>query len=287
MSTYDDAKYLDQSITAILNQSFKDFELIIVNDASPDHSDDIIRKYAHLDNRICYIKNSRNKGLVKNINACCQIAKGEYLYHASSDDWVCDDFFYSAVHYLDLYKASVCYLNTSYYFEEENKFLHQYKAIPQISRPQFFDKNAAQMLIKKNHYVATCSAIIKTDSFIKQGCYSEELPNYCDVIAFNFIAGTEGFVYVPQDGAVMRRFKWHEKKYSLPFKKKIKLGIAALDYCLKEQEKFKFFCDTLMLPRGLNYKFFPALLYPKYWSLAPRLIRNKLKLLPQKIGLKS
>ena len=59
MPFYNCEKYLDKSISSILNQTFSDFEFIIINDASTDNSDEIIKKYLS-DTRIAYKKNEEN-----------------------------------------------------------------------------------------------------------------------------------------------------------------------------------------------------------------------------------
>lgn len=80
-------KYLGQMIDSLLNQTFRDFELIIVDDASPENLKEIIDKYD--DPRIQYHRNEKNiggKDLVANWNHCVDYAKGELLLLASDDD---------------------------------------------------------------------------------------------------------------------------------------------------------------------------------------------------------
>lgn len=81
------AKYLKLAVDSILSQTYKDFELIIVNDASPEDLDSIICSYT--DSRIRYYKNDVNIGggdLVKQWNHCVGLSESEYLVLASDDD---------------------------------------------------------------------------------------------------------------------------------------------------------------------------------------------------------
>lgn len=81
------ATFLRESIDSILNQTYKDFELIIVNDASPEDLSSIVNCYS--DERIQYYINEKNIGgsdLVAQWNHCTKYAKGEYLILASDDD---------------------------------------------------------------------------------------------------------------------------------------------------------------------------------------------------------
>jgi len=85
MPFYNAANFLDESISSILKQTFKDFELILINDASTDHSDKIVSNYLS-DPRIIYVKNETNQGIVKNLNKGINIAKAEIIARMDGDD---------------------------------------------------------------------------------------------------------------------------------------------------------------------------------------------------------
>ena len=68
MPVYNTEKYLDESISSILNQTFKDFEFIIINDGSTDDSLKLIEKYQKKDRRIILVNNKKNLGIVKSRN---------------------------------------------------------------------------------------------------------------------------------------------------------------------------------------------------------------------------
>ena len=83
---YNVEKYIDKCLKSIENQCYKDFEVIIVNDGSLDHSEDIIEKYVSRDERFnCYKK--ENGGLSDARNYGLQYAQGEYLLFLDSDDY--------------------------------------------------------------------------------------------------------------------------------------------------------------------------------------------------------
>ena len=84
MPVYNGEKYLREALESILNQTFKDFELIILNDCSTDRSEDIVRSYS--DARIVYIKNECNLGLIKTLNRGFDLAKGELIARMDQDD---------------------------------------------------------------------------------------------------------------------------------------------------------------------------------------------------------
>lgn len=82
---YNVEKYLEDCLDSILNQTMKDFEVIVVNDGSPDNSQEIIDKYAKKDKRIKSFK-KKNGGLSDARNYGVNKAKGEYLVFVDSDD---------------------------------------------------------------------------------------------------------------------------------------------------------------------------------------------------------
>lgn len=86
MSTFNDERFISESIESILNQSFKDFEFIIINDYSTDNTLDIIKSYQKIDDRIVLINNEKNLWLTKNLNKWLKIAKWKYIARMDADD---------------------------------------------------------------------------------------------------------------------------------------------------------------------------------------------------------
>lgn len=84
---YNVEKYIEKCIQSILNQTFSDFELILVNDGSTDSCGEICDKYKKLDDRIIVI-HKVNGGLSSARNAGIDIARGEYIGFIDSDDYI-------------------------------------------------------------------------------------------------------------------------------------------------------------------------------------------------------
>jgi glycosyltransferase involved in cell wall biosynthesis len=87
MPAYNAEKYLVEAIESILNQTFTDFEFIIIDDCSTDKTWEIIQKYSKKDKRIVAIKNEENLKLSATLNKGIDICKGEYIARMDSDDW--------------------------------------------------------------------------------------------------------------------------------------------------------------------------------------------------------
>ncbi len=84
MPVHNGEKYLQEAIDSILNQTFTDFEFIILNDGSTDKTEEIILSYD--DPRIVYVKNEENLQIVKTLNKGIALAKGKYIARMDADD---------------------------------------------------------------------------------------------------------------------------------------------------------------------------------------------------------
>ena len=89
---YNVEKILPYSLESIINQTYKDLEIIVVNDGSTDSSPEICKEYAKKDKRIKII-NQKNKGLSGARNSGIDVANGKYISFIDSDDVISNEFF--------------------------------------------------------------------------------------------------------------------------------------------------------------------------------------------------
>ena len=87
---YNSEIYLEKCITSLLKQTYKNFELILIDDGSTDSSYEICKKYS-LDSRI-HIYRKENGGVSSARNMGLNCAKGKYIFFVDSDDWVDEDY---------------------------------------------------------------------------------------------------------------------------------------------------------------------------------------------------
>lgn len=85
---YNVEKYIAQCIESVINQTYRDLEIIVVNDATPDNSMAIVEEYAAKDSRIHIINNPRNLGLMTTRKNGFEFATGKYLMFVDSDDYL-------------------------------------------------------------------------------------------------------------------------------------------------------------------------------------------------------
>ena len=84
---YNVEKYLEECLDSILKQTYKNIEVICVNDGSTDNSLNILEKYAVKDNRFIVL-NQSNHGLSYSRNKGLKQARGKYIYYLDSDDYI-------------------------------------------------------------------------------------------------------------------------------------------------------------------------------------------------------
>ena len=84
MPSYNTAKYIKETIKSVINQTYTNWELLIVDDCSTDNTDEIIREFK--DDRIKYFKNEKNSGAAISRNKALREAKGKWIAFLDSDD---------------------------------------------------------------------------------------------------------------------------------------------------------------------------------------------------------
>lgn len=113
MTAYNTEEYIEEAIQSILNQTYTNYEFIIIDDGSTDGTFDVIMKYARKDDRIIVIKR-KNIGLAQSLNDGVRIARGEYIARMDSDDICAPERFEKQVKYLNEH-PDVFMLGSNYY----------------------------------------------------------------------------------------------------------------------------------------------------------------------------
>ena len=119
--TYNRANYVGEAIKSVLNQTLKDLELIIVDDASTDNSIEVIEKFK--DPRIKFYKNEKNLGMVGNWNKAVSLASGKYITILHSDDKYLPQFLAAESKLLDR-DPEIGYIFSACRIIDENGNLH-------------------------------------------------------------------------------------------------------------------------------------------------------------------
>lgn len=103
---YNAEKYVGKCLNSLLNQTYKDLEIIIVNDGSKDNSQAVCEAFAQQDKRIILI-NTENRGAGSARNTGIETAKGEYISFIDSDDYVCPDYYERLLYMIEQTEADI------------------------------------------------------------------------------------------------------------------------------------------------------------------------------------
>ncbi len=104
---YNVEKYLDRCLRSLLDQTYQNFEVIMVDDCSSDRSREIAQSYTLLDHRFSLLVNRENQGSAGSRNAGIRSAQGDWLFFVDSDDWIREDALQLLINDADQNKSDV------------------------------------------------------------------------------------------------------------------------------------------------------------------------------------
>lgn len=169
MPVFNAEKYLDQAVESILQQSFEDFELIIIDDGSTDNSKAVIEKYLY-DQRIVF-ESRANKGIIETANQAASIAKGKYIARMDADDVCHRERLREQFSYLESNPEVVAVGTSALLIDEDNDeicVLGQWFSHKEIDGALLKGRGAA---------IINPSSMLRRKDFLSIGGYSSEYPS--------------------------------------------------------------------------------------------------------------
>jgi glycosyltransferase involved in cell wall biosynthesis len=137
LTTYKRGRVLARSIESILSQTYRDYELIISDDTSPDNTQEVCRQYAAKDERISYFRNAINLKMPGNLNAAISHARGEYIANLHDGDTYRQDLIEKWVGALDKYPSAAFVFNAVEVVDYKGNHIHTYQhTYPPLIRGQ-------------------------------------------------------------------------------------------------------------------------------------------------------
>ena len=209
---YNSEKYLKKCLDSLVNQTFKNIEIILVNDGSTDNSEDIIKQYLK-DKRIIYLK-KENGGQASARNLGLSKAKGDYISFIDSDDYVDLDMFE---------KLNECTFDndiilSDYYYTKEN----------QDNYVKLFNGNAGNIINTDYWKFDTCpwnkfykkSFLIENNFSFPEGIMYEDYASIPTLIKYNpkLYYCNKAFVHYVQSEVSTMRSEVYKEKYEDIFK---------------------------------------------------------------------
>lgn len=167
MSVYNGERYLQESVNSILNQTFSDFEFIIIDDGSTDGTWRILEKYASQDSRIVLVRNQKNIGLTRSLNKGLKLSSGKYIARQDADDISLPKRLEKEEKFLDEHPKVVLVSYSTEKIDSEGRSLGKFK---NQGDPDF----VAWHLLFYNYIMCHSQVMFRRDPVMDLGGYSED-----------------------------------------------------------------------------------------------------------------
>lgn len=172
MATYNRADFIDEAIVSVLNQTYSNWELLVLDDASTDNTSSIVKTYQGQDKRIKYFPAEKNQGITKNRNRAFNLAIGEYMAVLDSDDmWSANDKLEKQIDFLEKNKDYVLVGTQVEVIDEQDKKISEFKYKTK-------DAEIRKNLLLRNQF--THSSIVWRRSADSDITYDQSLPIWED-----------------------------------------------------------------------------------------------------------
>lgn len=164
ISSYNHEKFIAKAIESVLNQSFKDLELIITDDNSTDRTAEIINKYQ--DSRLIFSKNTQNFGMVINTNNSIKKARGEYIAILNSDDFWEPNKLQKQIDFMQQNPNCDLCFTLANMVDDDDKIINNPKSNP-FEFQNFSPSQMANYLFFHNNFLCYPSVLMKKSIFNK------------------------------------------------------------------------------------------------------------------------
>lgn len=168
---YNHAQYLDEYFISIMNQSYENIELIIIDDASPDESVKVINKWIpKLEERftkVIFIPRKENKGLIYNCNEGIDLANGKYICTFASDDVMLPANIKEKVSFLEQNPEYAMVYSDCFYGDNNNQKRTKFSNVN-----SYFEGKIFKQLIERGNFIPAPTVVLKKDIIVNVGGYS-------------------------------------------------------------------------------------------------------------------
>ena len=212
---YNQAQYLSQSLDSVIAQTYPSWECIIVNDGSPDNTEEIALQYCFMDQRFRYLK-KENGGLADARNAGIAISTGEYILPLDADDKISPIYLEKAITVLDARKEVKIIFGNGKYFGNKNDKIELW-----YFRDDIVEYDVTYFLTSNFIY---CTSLFRRSDYNKTGGYNTNMKyGWEDWDFWLSLLETGGLAYKLLDVCFYYRFNANSMVHSITNEKKTHL----------------------------------------------------------------
>lgn len=204
---YNGEKYLEECLKSILNQTFLDYELILINDGSTDNTHSICTKYRDLDERIKYL-NTDNNGVSIARNLGIEKSNGEYIWFVDADDLISPDFLNGIFvnRKLDFDILQFDYLQFDYelssFDKEKLEVVREYKGLKSFIENEKYTRSLWRNIFRRDIIVNNNISFVPKLKFGEDLLFTlENIFNSLTLIRCDYV----GYYYRQHSDSVMRK----------------------------------------------------------------------------------
>jgi len=222
---YNLAKYLPDAIESVINQSYKNLEVVVVDDASPDNTTDIALSYSKRDPRVRVLKNKKNKYLAEALNIGISKAKGEYILPLDADNMLAPDSLETLVNALDNNRAIDIVYGSMKVIEEDGttsvskwppsvfNFAHQMSHRNQITSTALYRKKIWERV---GGYRARCRTAEDADFWCRATSFGAKPEKVTEDVVLIYRNRHDSMSHVQPDWAWNQWYYWHADVRTAP-----------------------------------------------------------------------
>ena len=154
ITTYNRKQMLQKALESVINQTYKNLEIIIADNHSEDGTKEICEEYAKKDSRIVYLRHEKNLGMTGNINEAHKISKGVYMNVLCDDDWLDVDFVEKC--YEEITKNPECsFVSPTVKLYDTNYNLIRQSPVVDLHSPNISKRVTSYIIADANHCLIT------------------------------------------------------------------------------------------------------------------------------------
>lgn len=245
MPAYNSEKYIGEAIESILNQTFTDFELLVLND-SPNNKEleKIVKDYAKKDKRVKYMKNPKNLGVTESRNKLLKACTGEFIACMDSDDISMPTRFQKQIEYME--KHPECgVLGTGYKLFGTEEYTKK------------FPEKITILRLLQGCTIANPSVLMRKSVLDKNNITYDNNYNWCE--DYEFWSRVVFFTEIHNLDDILLKYRWHGENISVEHAKKQKELADQV-----KQNILNRLTDDIQQQRLLLGKLKPGFLLPKF-----------------------
>ena len=201
---YNTEQYLRQCLDSVINQTFQDIEIIVVNDGSTDKSINIVKEYQQKDSRIVFVDFPKHKGVSDARNEGTKHARSEYITFVDSDDWVKKDYVKTLYDNIIKYNCDIVVTNFYFYDKDKNR-INKYPGF--CYTDNFCDNKNKEKLFSLRFNWQIWAKIYKRDFILRNKIYFTGLMMEDVLFTYESVIMADNIIFIDEKNYFYRTFR--------------------------------------------------------------------------------